>query len=270
MIQRFRLIDRWLRKSHGVTSYECRGVEKLRESLAAGHGIMLTPNHCRPSDPIVMGFPAREAKTHVYAMASWHLYNQDRFTAFAIRKMGGFSVNREGVDRKSLNTAIDVLESAERPLIVFPEGVTTRLNDRLLDFLDGVAFIARTAARRRAVEPVRSGRTVSGSGCLRRLGRDDRDSRRGIASAGRPIYRPVEDGRNADRIDRPRLERGTGRKPGNAGPGSISTVDRNLQPSKNGSGGLPAGVSQRDAGRSRRQLNQLTKTCKCLWLAGCW
>ncbi|MCH2131330.1 MAG: 1-acyl-sn-glycerol-3-phosphate acyltransferase [Pirellulaceae bacterium] len=150
MIQRFRLIDRWLRKSHGVTSYECRGVEKLRESLAAGHGIMLTPNHCRPSDPIVMGFPAREAKTHVYAMASWHLYNQDRFTAFAIRKMGGFSVNREGVDRKSLNTAIDVLESAERPLIVFPEGVTTRLNDRLLDFLDGVAFIARTAARRRA------------------------------------------------------------------------------------------------------------------------
>lgn len=125
-------------------------MEKLRESLAAGHGIMLTPNHCRPSDPIVMGFPAREAKTHVYAMASWHLYNQDRFTAFAIRKMGGFSVNREGVDRKSLNTAIDVLESAERPLIVFPEGVTTRLNDRLLDFLDGVAFIARTAARRRA------------------------------------------------------------------------------------------------------------------------
>ena len=150
IIQRFRLIDRWLRKSHGITSYECLGVEKLRASLAAGHGIMLTPNHCRPSDPIVMGFPAREANTHVYAMASWHLYNQDRFTAFAIPKMGGFSVNREGIDRKSLNTAIEILETAERPLIVFPEGATTRLNDRLLDFLDGVSFVACTSAKRRA------------------------------------------------------------------------------------------------------------------------
>ena len=111
---------------------------------------MLTPNHCRPADPIVMGFPAREAKTHVFAMASWHLYNQDRFTAFAIQKMGGFSVNREGVDRRAINTAIKSLETAERPLIVFPEGATTRTNDLLNDMLDGVAFIARAAAKKRA------------------------------------------------------------------------------------------------------------------------
>ena len=30
IIQRFRLIDRWLRKSHGITSYECRHAERLR------------------------------------------------------------------------------------------------------------------------------------------------------------------------------------------------------------------------------------------------
>ena len=159
MIQRWRLIDRWLRKSHGVTSNVSLGVDKLRASLAAGHGIMLTPNHPRPSDPIVMGFPVREANTHVYAMASWHLYHQNSFSAFAIPKMGGFSVNREGIDRKSLNLAIEILETAERPLILFPEGATTRLNDRLLDFLDGVAFIARTSARRRA-KRVASGKVV--------------------------------------------------------------------------------------------------------------
>ncbi len=80
-IQRFRLIDRWLRKSHGIVQYECRHTNRLRASLDAGHGILLTPNHCRPCDPVVMGFPAREAGTHVFAMASWHLFNQDWFTA---------------------------------------------------------------------------------------------------------------------------------------------------------------------------------------------
>ena len=149
-IQRFRLIDRWLKKDHGIVSYECRNEQRLRDSLAAGHGILLTPNHSRPADPIVMGWLARECRTHVYAMASWHLYQQDWFTAFAITKMGGFSVYREGVDRKALNTSIEILTEAKRPLIIFPEGAVTRTNDQLTALLDGVAFIARAGAKKRA------------------------------------------------------------------------------------------------------------------------
>ena len=149
-IQAFDLISIWLRRSEGVVAHECRNVDRLRASLAAGHGIMLAPNHCRAGDPIVMGYPARQAGTHVYAMASWHLFNQGRFNAFAIHKMGGFSLNREGVDRQSINTAIEILEHAERPLVIFPEGAVTRTNDRLHALLDGVAFIARSAAKKRA------------------------------------------------------------------------------------------------------------------------
>ncbi|HIA20075.1 MAG TPA: 1-acyl-sn-glycerol-3-phosphate acyltransferase, partial [Planctomycetaceae bacterium] len=81
--------------------------------------------------------------------ASWHLFNQDWFTGWAIHKMGGFSVNREGVDRQAINMAVEILDSAERPLVVFPEGAVTRTNDQLHALLDGVAFIARTAAKRR-------------------------------------------------------------------------------------------------------------------------
>lgn len=149
-IQRFNLHGIWLRRTEGVVEYECRGEELLRQSLDAGHGILLTPNHSRAGDPIVMGWLAREVGCHVYAMASWHLFHQDRFSAWAIRRMGGFSVNREGVDRQAINTAIEILETAERPLIIFPEGAVTRTNDRLHALLDGVAFIARTAAKRRA------------------------------------------------------------------------------------------------------------------------
>lgn len=149
-IQRFRFIDRYLSKNEGIESYECRDEHLLAESLSAGHGILLTPNHARPSDPIVMGFLARRVRTHVFAMASWHLFKQDRFTAWAIHKMGGFSVYREGIDRKAIDTSIKMLTEAARPLIIFPEGSVTRTNDRLHALLDGISFIARTAAKRRA------------------------------------------------------------------------------------------------------------------------
>jgi hypothetical protein len=97
-----------------------------------------------------MGWVAREIDTLVFAMASWHLFNQSRLQAWAIQMMGGFSVYREGLDRQSLDTAIDILVKAKRPLVVFPEGTVFRTNDVLQPLLDGVAFLARTAARRRA------------------------------------------------------------------------------------------------------------------------
>lgn len=149
-IQTFRIVDQYLKKKEGVVGYECRDLHHLAASLERGDGILLAPNHCRYADPLVLGWPARELGTHVYAMASWHLFNNGKFDSFAIRKMGGFSVNREGTDRRSLEVAIQILATAERPLILFPEGTTNRTNDVLKPMLDGVSFIARSAARRRA------------------------------------------------------------------------------------------------------------------------
>ncbi|MGI9443846.1 MAG: lysophospholipid acyltransferase family protein [Rubripirellula sp.] len=148
-IQRLRLVDWYLRRKEGVISWECRGLEHLKESLDRGDGILLSPNHCRYADPLVLGWPARLLKTNLYAMASWHLFNQGTFDGFAIQRMGGFSIHREGVDRQALDTAMTILTMAERPLVLFPEGTTNRSNDVLKPLLDGVAFIARSAARRR-------------------------------------------------------------------------------------------------------------------------
>jgi 1-acyl-sn-glycerol-3-phosphate acyltransferase len=150
LIQRLRVVDWHLKRKEGVVAYECRGMDHVRVSLEAGDGILLAPNHCRYADPLVMGWPARLLGTHVFAMASWHLFNEGWFDAFAIRKLGGFSIYREGTDRQSLQTAIDILANATRPLILFPEGSTNRLNDFLMPLLEGVTFIARSAARRRA------------------------------------------------------------------------------------------------------------------------
>ncbi|MEM6979646.1 MAG: 1-acyl-sn-glycerol-3-phosphate acyltransferase [Planctomycetota bacterium] len=149
LIQTFRLIDWHLRRRECVVDYELRHESRLADSLAAGHGILLAPNHCRYADPIALGWLARHVDTHLYAMASWHLFNTNAFERFALRRMGAFSILREANDRQSIDTAIEVLSTAERPLVLFPEGTTNRTNDLLKPLLEGVTFIARAAARKR-------------------------------------------------------------------------------------------------------------------------
>ena len=141
---------RLLRKRYGVTKVECVHAERLKESLRAGWGVVLTPNHCREEDPLVLGALTRAAGSPFYAMASWHVFKQGRLSAFFLPRAGAFSIYREGIDRGAINTAIAMVETAERPLVVFPEGFLSRANDRLNPLLEGVSLIARTAAKKRA------------------------------------------------------------------------------------------------------------------------
>lgn len=139
-----------LQIKEGVDRCEIRDLHLFQESLAAGKAILITPNHPRTADPVAMGILANAANCDVWAMASWHLFEQSRFNAWAMRRMGGFSVHREGVDRQAINTAVELLADGKRPLIIFPEGATSRTNDHLHALLDGVAFIARAAAKKRS------------------------------------------------------------------------------------------------------------------------
>jgi hypothetical protein len=152
LIQRFNLYGLYLKKKEGVVTHELRHPERLKASLDENCGILLAPNHSRTSDPLVIGFLAREVDCHVYSMASWHLFNQGWFNAWAIRAMGGFSIYREGMDRKAINTAIEAMVEAKRPLVIFPEGATSRTNDHLRPLLDGVAMVAMVVDRVAAVD----------------------------------------------------------------------------------------------------------------------
>jgi hypothetical protein len=49
-----------------------------------------------------------------------------------------------------LRCSIQILAGARRPLVLFPEGVVTRTNERLNHLMEGTAFIARSAAKERA------------------------------------------------------------------------------------------------------------------------
>ena len=143
-------MQRQLRKSDGVISWEFRGLDRLRASLDAGSGVLLASNHSRPCDPTMMGLLSKEFGRPFHVMASWHLFLQGRVQRFLLQRVGAFSVYREGMDRESLKCAVRVLAETQSPLAIFPEGIVTRNNDRLLDLMDGVSFIARAAAKQRA------------------------------------------------------------------------------------------------------------------------
>ena len=143
-------LARYLWNAHGIGSWDLAGMERLQASIDAGHGILLAPNHCRPCDPMVVGLVARQLRTHLHVMASWHLFMQNPIQSWLLPRLGVFSLYREGLDRESLKCAIQILTDARRPLVLFAEGVISRTNDRLNNLMDGLAFMARSAAKQRA------------------------------------------------------------------------------------------------------------------------
>jgi 1-acyl-sn-glycerol-3-phosphate acyltransferase len=147
-LQRF--VPRRLRRKFGIVSVESLGVEKLLASHSGGHAIVLAPNHTRPCDPEVINEMCRQTGLLPYFMASWHLFMQSRLQSFFLRRLGAFSIYREGMDRHALNMCIEILEQSSRPLVIFPEGMISRTNDRLNPLHEGVSFVARSAARKRA------------------------------------------------------------------------------------------------------------------------
>jgi 1-acyl-sn-glycerol-3-phosphate acyltransferase len=143
------LLRQYLRHSWDVVDVAIRGVERLREATAGGCAVILASNHCRDSDPFLLGPLAAAARTPFYIVAGSHVFALGGRYRFFARCGGAFSVDRDGIDRHSLAFAVHLLEQARRPLVIFPEGDVSLTNDRLSPLLGGVAVIGHQAARRR-------------------------------------------------------------------------------------------------------------------------
>src|SRR6516162_6612579 len=132
----------YLKRNWGIEKVEFNGVELLRSALAAGNGIILAPSHARPCDPMVLGLLAIEVDTPFFTMASWHLFMEGWYQRWLTRRLGAFSVYREGTDREALRACNQILVDSVRPLVIFPEGIVSRTNDQLGTLQEGVSFIA--------------------------------------------------------------------------------------------------------------------------------
>jgi 1-acyl-sn-glycerol-3-phosphate acyltransferase len=143
-------VPRYLRRRYGVEKVEIVGAEKLAASIAQGHGVLIAPNHCRDEDPVVVSRLSAAVGRPFFVVASSHLFRESKLQAFVLRRVGAFSIYREGMDKQAVQTAIEILETAVRPLVIFPEGHVSRTNDRIAPLMEGTALIARQAAKKRA------------------------------------------------------------------------------------------------------------------------
>src|SRR5688500_15448613 len=89
----------------------------------------------------------RRAGRQFYIMAAWQLFRARLgLDGRVLQRLGAFSVDREGVDRRAIRQAVELLTHGAT-LVVFPEGEVYRLNERLTPLLEGVAFMAQSAQR---------------------------------------------------------------------------------------------------------------------------
>src|SRR5262245_17009965 len=79
-------IPRYLRRRYGVVKIGIAGAEKLRASIDAGHGVLVTPNHCRDEDPFVLSALARDLGQPFFVLASAHLFMGSKLVSFLLRR----------------------------------------------------------------------------------------------------------------------------------------------------------------------------------------
>lgn len=130
-------------RSHRVRSIEVFGdLDKVKQLHASGARILFVANHPSHSDPQMMIEVQRRLKVQSFFMAAYDVFLRSEWKARLMQKMGCFSIDREGNDRKAMSAAIDVLKKGDYALTIFPEGNVYLMNDRVTPFLDGTSFIA--------------------------------------------------------------------------------------------------------------------------------
>ena len=137
-----------LSRKYRIARIDCEGFQRVRDLCDAGDSVMLAPNHSDHSDPhVVMEIAARYGMRPSF-MAARELFEVHPVASWALQGMGVFSVDRDGPDLSAIKTAINLLESGNGPLVIFPEGEIYHHHRRLDPLNEGVASILLKAAGR--------------------------------------------------------------------------------------------------------------------------
>jgi hypothetical protein len=132
-----------------LVDVQVRGLEHVRDAVADGHGVLITPNHSSHADCFALYEASDQLGLPFYVMVAWQVFHQGGWLKqLILRHHGCFSVDREGTDLAALRKAREVLESEPYPLAIFPEGEVYHINDRITPFREGPAAIALLAARK--------------------------------------------------------------------------------------------------------------------------
>jgi 1-acyl-sn-glycerol-3-phosphate acyltransferase len=155
----------YIRVRHNIEKVSVRGEEQVKEALAKGHRVIITPNHPGHGDTL-MTHPMYQAVGKPFNILVADFFFTNRFISEKWRHRilnarGMFPLNREIPDKQALSAAIEVVESGKHPLVVFPEGISTGRNDELGELKDGIAMISTRAHESISKTPPTQGKEPS-------------------------------------------------------------------------------------------------------------
>lgn len=135
-------------RNHRVGEIVVEGGEGIARALREeGARLVFLPNHSTHSDPQVMTEVCRRLGMRPSFMAAYDVFARSRLRGWLMQRLGAFSVDREGGDRRAMKFACDLLAGGRHPLVLFPEGNVYLCNDRVTPFAEGAAYIALRAQK---------------------------------------------------------------------------------------------------------------------------
>lgn len=137
---------RWLSTRLRITDVEIHGADRLRD-LAPGTRLLLLPNHPTHCDASILLELCRQLGVRPRIMAAYDLYHRGLLEPWVMKRLGCFSVDREGSDKPAMEEAAKTILDGRFALTLFPEGNVYLENDRVTPFHDGAAFLAIRAAK---------------------------------------------------------------------------------------------------------------------------
>ncbi len=147
-----RFDDYYSKKNWALKGVNIDGAKEIFGQFGSKDSILIAPNHSHEGDAHVLLELSKEVQRQVYFMAAWQTFlGHGGIDGWFLQKMGCFSVDREGNDRRAIKEAINLLITRQM-LVIFPEGEIHRLNGRLQPLLEGVAFMALNAQQKLSKE----------------------------------------------------------------------------------------------------------------------
>jgi 1-acyl-sn-glycerol-3-phosphate acyltransferase len=111
------------------------------ENVPTNGGVIIAPNHLSYYDPPLLG--AALGVRELFYFAKQELFQINKFITWLLRTYNAFEVKREGVDRKAIKYAENLL-SKGFALAFFPEGTRSK-GDEFLPPHPGLGYLALKA-----------------------------------------------------------------------------------------------------------------------------
>lgn len=131
-----------LKRTQQIVGVDFHHADRVFADRQDGDRLLFLVNHPTHADAAIFLETLRQLRMRCQMMAAYDVFLRSRLTRFVMQRMGAFSVDRDGSDRRPMQQSLETLTRGRYPLAIFPEGNVYLTNDRVTPLMDGAAFTA--------------------------------------------------------------------------------------------------------------------------------